>query len=223
MNRQAEMVEDSDRTLGKGERTVLSRLDRRMIAWLLGACVIMSTPANAQLLPERVARAAQERIAAGTYQTLVLGVVDGDRSEVVAFGKLDDGTAPDGDTVYEIGSITKTFTATLLARAVIADRVRLDTPLAQLLSDFKFPARNGKEITLGALATQRSGLPRLPSNMQPKDPADPYADYDAAKLKAFLAGYELPRDPDTSYEYSNLGFGLLGFALAEMDHTTYSA
>ena len=64
-----------------------------------------STSANARPLPDRVEKAAQERIAAGTYPTLVLGVVDGDKSEVVAFGKLHDGKAPDGETVYEIGSI----------------------------------------------------------------------------------------------------------------------
>jgi D-alanyl-D-alanine-carboxypeptidase/D-alanyl-D-alanine-endopeptidase len=58
-----------------------------------------SASANSGLLPERVEKAAQERIAAGTYQTLIVGVVDGDKSEVVAFGKLDDGKAPDGDTV----------------------------------------------------------------------------------------------------------------------------
>jgi CubicO group peptidase (beta-lactamase class C family) len=66
-----------------------------------------------------VTKAAQERIAAGTYQTLVFGVADGDKSEVAAFGKLGDGKSPDGDTVYKIGSITKTFTATLLAQAVL--------------------------------------------------------------------------------------------------------
>jgi serine-type D-Ala-D-Ala carboxypeptidase/endopeptidase len=207
---------------------VRTLLNFRIAVWFLsvsylGAGLMTAIPAIAALLPERVEKAARERIAAGTYRTLVFGVVDGDRSEVVTFGRLDGGTAPDGDTVYEIGSITKTFTATLLARAVIAGRVTLDTPLAELLPDFKIPSRGGKEITLGVLATQRSGLPRLPSNMQPKDPADPYADYDAAKLKAFLAGYELPRDPGASYEYSNLGFGLLGFALAETDHTIYSA
>ena len=86
--------------------------------------------ANTGLLPERVESAARERFAAGTYQTLVFGVVDGDKSEVVAFGKLDDGEAPHGDTVYEIGLITKTFTATLLAQVVLAGRVTLDTPLA---------------------------------------------------------------------------------------------
>ena len=179
--------------------------------------------ANAGLLPERVEKAAQERIAAGTYQTLVFGVVDGDKSEVVAFGKLDDGKMPDGDTVYEIGSVTKTFTATLLASAELSGRVTLDTPVAQLLPDFKIPSRGGKEITLGLLATQHSGLPRMPSNFLPRDLANPYADYDAAKLKAFLAGYRLPRDPGASHEYSNLGFGLLGYALAQLEHTTYGA
>jgi serine-type D-Ala-D-Ala carboxypeptidase/endopeptidase len=179
--------------------------------------------ANTRLLPERVESAARERIAATTYQTLVFGMVDGDKSEVAAFGKLDDGKAPDGDTVYEIGSITKTFTATLLAQAVLAGRVTLDTPVAQLLPDFKIPSRSGKEMTLGQLAMQRSGLPGMPSNFLPTDPSNPFADYDAAKLKAFLAGYELPRDPGASYEYSNLGFGLLGHALAQSRHTSWGA
>ncbi len=202
---------------------MLSLLNRRIAAWSLGVCLMTGMPANAGLLPERVEKAAQERIAAGTYQTLVFGAVDGDKSEVVAFGKLDDGKVPDGDTVYEIGSVTKTFTATLLARAVLSGRVTLDSPVAQLLPDFKIPSRGGKDITLGLLATQYSGLPRMPSNFLPRDPANPYADYDAAKLKAFLAGYRLPRDPGAVYEYSNLGFGLLGYALAQLEHTTYGA
>jgi CubicO group peptidase (beta-lactamase class C family) len=189
-------------------------------AWSLLGLAVM--PAHAELLPERVKTAAQERVETGMVRTLVIGVVDGDRSEVTAFGKLDDGQAPDGNTVYEIGSITKTFTATLLAREVLAGHLKLDTPVAQLLDGFKVPSRNGKEITLGTLATQHSGLPRLPANMRPADPANPYADYDAAKLKAFLADYELPRDPDASYEYSNLGFGLLGYALAQSQHVNYA-
>jgi serine-type D-Ala-D-Ala carboxypeptidase/endopeptidase len=143
--------------------------------------------ANAGLLPERVEKAAQERIEAGIHKTLVFAVVDGDKTEVVGVGRLDNGKAPDGDTVYEIGSITKIFTATLLAEAVLAGRVTLDTPLAQLLPDFNIPSRGGREITLGELAMQRSGLPRLPTNLRPKDPRNRYADYDGAKLKAFLA------------------------------------
>lgn len=188
---------------------------------LLSLVVLMTGATQAGLLPERIVKAAQERIAAGKYQTLVFGVVDGDKSEVVVFGKLDNGRAPDGDTVYEIGSITKTFTATLLAQQVQAGKLSLDEPIAKLLPDFQIPSHDGKQITLLDIATQRSGLPRLPSNLAPKDPANPYADYDAAKLKAFLAGYQLPRDPGASYEYSNLAFGLLGYALAQSEHTTY--
>jgi CubicO group peptidase (beta-lactamase class C family) len=168
--------------------------------------------ANAGLLPERVEKAAQERIAAGTYQTLVFGVVDGDKSEVEVFGQLDDGGAPDGDTVYEIASVTKTFTATLLAQAVLSGRVTLDMPVAQLLPDFKIPSHGGKEITLGDLATHHSGLPR-----------EALGDYRAAKLKAYLAAYQLPRDPGAAYEYSNGGFALMGYALAQLQHTTYDA
>jgi D-alanyl-D-alanine-carboxypeptidase/D-alanyl-D-alanine-endopeptidase len=202
---------------------MLSLLNRRGVAWFVGMGLLASTSAYAGALPERVEKAAQERVAAGIHQTLVFGAVDGDHSEVVAFGTLDGGRTPDGDTVYEIGSITKTFTATLLAQAVLAGRVTLDTPVAQLLPDFKIPSRGAKEITLGLLGTQHSGLPRLPSNLLPKDAGDPYADYDAAKLKAFLAGYQLPRDPGAEYEYSNLGFGLLGYALAQSEHTDWGA
>ena len=202
---------------------MLSLLDRRSAAWFLGICFITSGPAHAGPLSERVEKAAQDRVAAGIHQTLVFGVVDGDNSDVVAFGTLDDGNAPNGDTVYEIGSITKTFTATLLAQAVLAGRVTLDTPLEQLLPDFKIPSRGGLQITLGQLGTQHSALPRLPSNLLPKDGTNPYADYDAAQLKAFLAGYELSRDPGAGYDYSNLGFGLLGYALAQSERTTWDA
>jgi D-alanyl-D-alanine-carboxypeptidase/D-alanyl-D-alanine-endopeptidase len=183
--------------------------------------VTASTQAQAGALPERVVKVAEASVADGVYQTLVFGVVDGDHSAIVTFGALDDGKAPNGDTVYEIGSITKTFTATLLAQEVLSKRVTLETPVAKLLPDFTIPSRDGKQITLGEIGTQRSGLPRLPSNLLPSDPANPYADYDSAKLKTFLAGYELTRDPGASYEYSNLGFGLLGYALAQSNHTTY--
>jgi serine-type D-Ala-D-Ala carboxypeptidase/endopeptidase len=191
---------------------MLPLLNRRIAAWSLGVFSMVTMPANAGLLPERVENAAQERVAAGTYQTLVFGVVEGDKSEVVAFGELDDGKAPDGDTVYEIASVTKTFTAALLAKAVFSGRVTLDTPVGQLLPDFKIPSHGGKEITLGDLATHHSGLPQ-----------EAFGDYNAAKMKAILEVYKLPRDPGAAFEYSNLGFALLGYALAQLEHTTYTA
>lgn len=195
-------------------------------ALLLALCLVpmLAIAADtAPLLPPRVEQAIRSRIANGEYPAMVVAVADGERSHVYAFGKLANGKAPDADTVFQIGSITKTFTATLLAEAVAGGKVRLDTPVAELLPGFKIPSRNGKPITLGELAMQDSGLPRLPDNLAPANATDPYADYDAAKLKEFLAGYELSRDPGTKYEYSNLGVGLLGYALATHAGTSYAA
>jgi len=192
----------------------------------IAAAMVLAGAAAASLaqpvaLSERVETIAKQRVAAGTYPSLVFAVVDGDKTSVRVFGTLDGGKPPDGDTVYEIGSITKTFTATLLADAVLAGRVTLDTPVQQLVPGFRIPQRDGKPITLGLLATQHSGLPRMPTNFKPKDPANPYADYGPAQLGEFLAAYALPRDPGQSYEYSNLGFGLLGDALAHAASQSY--
>lgn len=177
--------------------------------------------ADAAVLPARIAKMAQQYTEAGVYPAMVVVMVDDGHSQIAGFGKLADGRAPDGSTVFELGSVTKTFTALLLAREVEAKALSLDTPVAQLLPEFKIPARHGKTITLGLLAEQYSGLPYMPDNLQPANPADPYADYGRQQLKAFLAGYVLPRDPGAAYEYSNLGFGLLGFALAEHAHLSY--
>lgn len=189
------------------------------LVWLPLTAIAATAP---NLLPPRVDQAIHARMHAGEYPAMVVAVVDGDRSHVYGFGKLANGKPPDSGTVFQIGSVTKTFTATLLAEAVDKGEVKLDTRVARLLPGFKLPSRDGKQITLGELASQFSGLPRLPGNIDPANPQDPYADYDAAKLKAFLASYKLPRDPGASYEYSNLGYGLLGYALAERAGTPYA-
>ena len=69
----------------------------------------------------------------------------------------------------------------------------------------KVPSRNGKQITLLDLSMQVSGLPRMPNNFKPADPANPYADYTPAKLYEFLSGYTLTRDIGEKYDYSNVG------------------
>lgn len=194
---------------------------------ILSALLVVSVLASAataparSLLPTRVEQAIQARITDGEYPAMVVAVIDGNRNHVYGFGKLANGKAPSADTIFQIGSITKTFTATLLAEAVDHHEVNLDTPVAKLLPGFTIPSRNGKPITLGELAMQDSGLPRLPGNLDMANVHDPYADYDAAKLKDFLSKYKLQRDPGASYEYSNLGVGLLGFALARRAGTTY--
>jgi CubicO group peptidase (beta-lactamase class C family) len=156
--------------------------------------------------------------------SIVVGVIGPEGRRVVALGSM--GTnAPgrvDGDTLYEIGSITKVFTSLVLADMVERGEVALDDPVARYLPDgVKVPERNGRKITLGDLSTHRSGLPRMPSNFDPKTPTNPYVDYPVERLYQFLSGYELKRDVDAEFEYSNLGAGLLLHALARragMDH-----
>ena len=125
------------------------------------------------------------------------------------------GLSLDGNTVFEIGSITKAFTGALLADMVARGEVKLDDPISKYLpKTVRVPSRNGRQITLLDLATQSSGLPRLPDNLKPADASNPYADYSVAQLYDFLSRYTLTRDPGEKYEYSNLGVGLLGHVLA---------
>jgi serine-type D-Ala-D-Ala carboxypeptidase/endopeptidase len=92
---------------------------------------------------------------------------------------------------------------------------QLDEPVVDLLpSGTRVLSRNGREITLRDLASHYSGFPRRPTNLTPNDPTDPYAHYTADHLYEFLATYELTRTPGDTYEYSHVGAGLLGHALA---------
>lgn len=148
---------------------------------------------------------------------IVVGLIEPTGRRVIAYGALDKGDARplNGQTVFEIGSVTKVFTSLLLADMVQRGEVALTDPVAKYLpGGVKVPQRDGKAITLQDLATQTSGLPRMPDNFTPKDPANPYADYSPEQLFQFLASYELTRDIGSKYEYSNLGVGLLGQALA---------
>jgi serine-type D-Ala-D-Ala carboxypeptidase/endopeptidase len=157
------------------------------------------------------------RVDSGRAVGIVIGVVDQKGPQVIGAGKvsLDGSQQPDGETVYEIGSITKVFTSLVLADMVEKGEVKLDDPVSKFLpAEVKVPSRNGRQITLLDISMQISGLPRMPNNFHPADPANPYADYDAPKLYDFLSHYTLTRDPGEKYEYSNLAVGLLGQALA---------
>lgn len=124
-------------------------------------------------------------------------------------------------SVFEIGSITKTFTSLLLADLVQKGKVKLDDPVQKFLPDsVKIVAFNGQPITFGDLASQTSGLPRMPDNFKPKDPTNPYADYGPNELYAFLKTYQ-PKRAAGKYEYSNLGVGLLGHTLTLISGKSY--
>lgn len=157
------------------------------------------------------------RVAQGLNPGISMAYADGDRVEFYNNGQtqLEGGKPVDEHTVYEIGSISKVFTTVLLANEVLKGSMKLDDPIAKYLPEsVTVPTRNGKQITLKDLATHSSGLPRLPDNMEPADIKNPYADYTVAQMYGFISGYKLTRDIGSTYEYSNLGMGLLGHILA---------
>jgi serine-type D-Ala-D-Ala carboxypeptidase/endopeptidase len=166
------------------------------------------------------------RVDAKKSAGLVVATIEPDgSSSMAAYGTAGPDTKPlDGDSVFEIGSITKVFTAILLAEMADRGEVKLDDPVARhLRAGVKVPERNGKAITLIDLSEQTSGLPRMPDNMKPANPLNPYADYGVEQMFEFLGRYQLPRDIGAEFEYSNLGVGLLGQALAMRAGKTYEA
>jgi CubicO group peptidase (beta-lactamase class C family) len=127
------------------------------------------------------------------------------------------------DSIFEIGSITKTFTGLLLARMAAEGKVKFDEPVRELLPQGAVPKPGGPEITLLDLAIQHSGLPRMPDNFHPADPQNPFADYRAADLYHFLTAHGVAKPADPKFLYSNVGIGLLGQALANRAGDTYPA
>jgi CubicO group peptidase (beta-lactamase class C family) len=150
----------------------------------------------------------EEKVAPG----IVVGMISADPQErwVVGYGRLSatDERVPDGDTVFEIGSITKVFTGTLLAQAVLNGEVQLDDPISMYLPEgVTAPEYEGRSITLLDLAMHYSGLPAFDTTPE---------EYTVGQLYSYLSGYQLTRAPGSIYEYSNFGYGLLGNLLVRV-------
>jgi D-alanyl-D-alanine-carboxypeptidase/D-alanyl-D-alanine-endopeptidase len=149
----------------------------------------------------------------GKSAGMVIGVIDEHGSKVFAAGKLDNGTdgAINGDTLFEIGSVTKTFTVLLLEDMVHRGEMKLDDPVELYLpKTVKVPSRGGKKITLLNLASQDSGLPHDDENMPGRLPNNMFAGYTVDNLYTFLSSYTLTQDPGEKFRYSNTGIALLG-------------
>ncbi|MGI5341832.1 serine hydrolase domain-containing protein [Streptomyces sp. CA-181903] len=127
------------------------------------------------------------------------------------------------DSRFEVGSLTKTFTALLLAELAARGEVRYDDPVARYL-----PHGAPGPITLLHLATHTSGLPHLPPGLLPRAVRhgwfrNPYAGYPAGLVEAVLPRTRLRHPPGTRVRYSNFGVGLLGHVLAHAAGTPYPA
>lgn len=146
---------------------------------------------------------------------IVAGVLDTSQRRIVTAGSSGGAAALDGDTVFAIASLTKLFTALLLADMASRGEVGLDDPVNRYLpGGVRVPALKGRELRLVNLAGYVSGLPGWPPNMKGLDPAKPFPAYPEADLYAALNKGPLIYPPGSRYEYSNFGFGLLAHVLA---------
>ncbi|MBV9772264.1 MAG: beta-lactamase family protein [Bryobacterales bacterium] len=155
-------------------------------------------------------------LAPGTGAGLAIGVLKHGERRVFTYG------AAKPDSLFEIGSISKTFTGLILARMIVEGEVRLDEPLRELLPAGTVAKPAGDEITLLDLATHHSGLPPMPGNFHPADPSDPFADYGPQQLYAYLKAHGVAKPEDATFVYSSLGVGLLGQVLADRAGRSYS-
>ncbi|MFZ0297900.1 MAG: serine hydrolase [Candidatus Sulfotelmatobacter sp.] len=156
---------------------------------------------------------------------IVVGVIGPQGRRVIPYGHFSqaDPRPFGGDTLFEIGSVSKVFTALLLTDMVRKGEVALADPVAKYLpAGVKIPEHNGRSITLVDLATHTSGLPFMPDELPAfRNSAAP--DNSDARLYQFLARYQLTRDPGAEWDYSNVGYWLLGQALATCAGTDYES
>ena len=192
-------------------------------AAVLWAACGSSAPAPSSPTPAKGPRA--EAVAAQVQPYLdgeivsgaVIALIDGDKVETYGFGRArDGGAAPDADTVFELGAVTKVFTALLATTAIARGETTMDMPVSQLLPlGLKLPSKDGAAILIGHLLTHTSQLPTVPPSMvQRITEDDPYASYTTEQMYDDLGRIELEQAPGAGFQYSNFAYAVLGQAVA---------
>jgi serine-type D-Ala-D-Ala carboxypeptidase/endopeptidase len=150
---------------------------------------------------------------------IVVGFVDPNGTRIFSFGNMSKShnVPVNENSLFDIGSITKTFTTLLLADMVEQGEVSLTDPIEKYLpTSVKVPEFNGTKITLADLATHTSGLPFLPSNIWVNNVVGGTinSNYTASQMYAALSNFTLTREPGSKFQYSDFGLGLLGYILS---------
>ena len=156
---------------------------------------------------------------------LSIGIIKDGKTYTYNYGETtrDKGRLPTANSIYELGSITKTFTATLLAYYVIEGKVKLDDPIIKFLPDSVASNPALKGITLEMLSNHTSGLPRLPEDFfkHASDALNPYKDYTKKLMFSYLKNWQATTKPGEKYAYSNFAVGLLGEILVHVTGKTF--
>lgn len=193
------------------------------LSLLLTLSFLLISGAPGASLPDSLRDYLQSRVDADDHPGIVVGVADADGQAFLSVGRVDqktDAQLVDERTLFELGSISKTFTALLFQLAVDGKTIKETDPASGFMpADLALPPKTSN-ITLLELATHSSGLPRMPDNFKPANPRNPYADYTQAQFYQWLRGVELG---EKRFQYSNAGMGWLGQILAGKAGTSYEA
>ena len=203
---------------------MLRRLGKTLLA--AAAAIVSVTTCNAAPIDEQALRKILvERVDTLKWATgVVVGISSPEGQRVVSYGTLGlkDKRHVDGGTVFEIASLTKVFTALLLADMAQKGGLNMNAPVSTCLpGTVKIPERSGRQITFVDLATHSSGLPLRPMNLASQEALNKYAGYTVEQLYQGLSTFTLTRDAGSAFEYSNWGFGLLANALAHCAGHSY--
>ncbi|WP_325564861.1 serine hydrolase [Pedobacter sp.] len=175
---------------------------------------------KAQVSIDSIKKIIQNEVAGKRCKSIIVGIVNMKGKQVFAEGVKSDAdpSLPDGNTIYEIGSITKVFTSLVLSKMSLRHELNLNDPISKYLpTDVKSPSKNGKEISLLNLSTHRSGMPRFPYNVDPKNLDQAYQDYTVKELYQYLSTFKPPYEIDSRWRYSNVGYGILGNILSVIE------
>jgi D-alanyl-D-alanine-carboxypeptidase/D-alanyl-D-alanine-endopeptidase len=193
-----------------------------MIKYLATVFIITITNSVVGQIPaDSIKAIIKQEVFSKRSKSIIVGIIDTNGRQIFSEGVLSDKNPiqPDGNTIYEIGSITKVFTSLLLADMSLKKQLDLNDPISKFLpKTVKTPTKNGKEISLLNLSANRSGLPRNAYNLDPKYLDDPFADYTTKQLYKFISNIKLDYDIDSKWQYSNIGYSLLGNILTIVAH-----
>lgn len=144
---------------------------------------------------------------------LSIALIQNGKTNYYGIIKVNDTIKPNENQnkIFEIGSITKVFTSTILASLVIDEKLKLTD---EINTYYSFPFKNNIKISFESLANHTSGLSRLPENLDLSNESNPYKNYGKKEIEEYLKNLlKLENEPSKIYSYSNLGAGLLGYTL----------
>ncbi len=169
-------------------------------------------------IPDSVKQFILNQIVNKSKAALVVGFVDPNGTKIFSFGNISkaNNIPVNENTIFDIGSITKTFTSLLLADFVKKGIVNLDDPIEKYLpSNITVPSYKGHKITLEDLATHTSGLPEYPPNAWLDNNVGVFKpNYNENQFYKALSNFTLTREPGSQFQYSSFGSSLLAHILS---------